>query len=82
MRTPVWAFVASFSNDANEMLSVVLLSVGRNVNRILKIKEISLQFEHKSWSEMLFKGPYRIRKVPAIKSNELNVIFVVDMVTW
>ena len=31
---------------------------------------------------MLFKGPYRVRKVLAIKSNELNVIFVVDRVTW
>ena len=31
---------------------------------------------------MVFKGPYRIRKVLAIKSNELNVIFVVDRVTW
>ena len=31
---------------------------------------------------MLFKGPYRIRKVLAIKSNKLNVIFVVDRVTW
>ena len=37
--------------------------------------------EHKSWSEMLFKGPHRIRKVLAIKSNELKVIFVVDRVT-
>ena len=38
--------------------------------------------EHKSWSEMLFKGPYRMGKVLAIKSNELKVIFVVDRVTW
>ena len=41
-----------------------------------------MQFEHKSWSEMLFKGPYRTRKVLAIKSSELKVIFVVDRVTW
>ena len=38
--------------------------------------------EHKSWSEMQFKGPYRISKVLAMKSNELKVIFVVDRVTW
>ena len=31
---------------------------------------------------MLFKGSYRIKKVLAIKSNELNVIFVVDIMTW
>ena len=41
-----------------------------------------MQFEHKSSSEMLFRGPYRIRKVLAIKSNELNVTFVVDRMTW
>ena len=31
---------------------------------------------------MLLKGPYHIRKVFAIKSNELNVIFVVDTMKW
>ena len=31
---------------------------------------------------MLFRGPYRIRKVLAITSSELNVIFVVDRMTW
>ena len=31
---------------------------------------------------MLFKGPYRIRKVLPIKSNELNIIFVIDIMTW
>ena len=41
-----------------------------------------MRIEHKSWSEMLFKGPYRIRKVLAIKSIELNVIFVDDRMTW
>ena len=41
-----------------------------------------MRFEDKSCSEMLFTGPYRIRKVLAIKSNELNVIFVVDILTW
>ena len=41
-----------------------------------------MQIGHKSQSEMLFKGPYRIRKVLAIKCNELNVIFVVDIMTW
>ena len=41
-----------------------------------------MQFEHKSWSEMLFKGPYRTRKVLAIKSNEMNVIFLVDRMAW
>ena len=41
-----------------------------------------MRFEHKSWSEILFTGPYRIRKVLAITSNELNVIFLVDIMTW
>ena len=41
-----------------------------------------MRIEHKSWSEMLFKGLYRIRKILAIKSNELNVIFVDDRMTW
>ena len=41
-----------------------------------------MRFEHKSWSEMLLTGPYRKRKVLAITSNELNVIFVVDIMTW
>ena len=31
---------------------------------------------------MLLKGPYRMRKVLPIKSNELNIIFVVDIMTW
>ena len=41
-----------------------------------------MPFEHKSWSEMLFTGTYRIRKVLPITSYELNVIFVVDIITW
>ena len=41
-----------------------------------------MRFKHKSWSEILPKGPYRIRKIAAIKFNELNVIFVVDRMTW
>ena len=41
-----------------------------------------MRFEHKSWSEMLFTGPYRIRKALVITSNELNVIFLVDIITW
>ena len=41
-----------------------------------------MQFEHKAWWEMLSKGRYCIRKVLAIKSNEPNVIFVVDRMTW
>ena len=41
-----------------------------------------MRFEHKSWSEMLFKGLYRIRKVLAITSSELNLIFVIDIMTW
>ena len=31
LRTPVWDFVASFSNDENEMFSLELLCVRRNV---------------------------------------------------
>ena len=41
-----------------------------------------MRIAHKSWSKMLFKGPYRIRKAVAIKSNELNLIFAVDIMTW
>ena len=40
-----------------------------------------MQFEHKSRSKVLFL--YSIRKVLTIsESNELNVIFVVDKMTW
>ena len=38
--------------------------------------------ETKPWSQMLFTGPYRITKVLAVTSNELNLIFVVDIITW
>ena len=83
MRSPVWAFAASFPNDAHErsvFRSALECWKKRKMMKFKKIKK-TMQFEHTSWSEMLFKGPYRIGKVLAIKSIELNVTFVVHRMT-